>query len=71
MTRFILFVVRNIRNDKVYIYKNFLYSNLRWLVLFDSKLLMIYFGIKVESFENIDGVGIFGDIVIYYLVYFI
>lgn len=30
---------------------------------------MTYLGVKVESLENIDGVGILGDIVIHYLVH--
>lgn len=64
-----MFAARNIRNDKAYTHKNFLHSNLRWLALLGSKLPMTYLRIKVESLENIDGVGILGDIVVHNLVH--
>lgn len=49
----------------------FVMTRLTWTSqkFLDSKLLMTYLGIKVESLENIDGVGILSDIVVHYLVH--
>lgn len=77
-------LTRNIRNDEAHLvcskkysrwqglhepHKNFLHSNLRCFTALDSKRLMTYLGVKVESLENIDGVWILSDIVIHYLVH--